>query len=176
VAVDDEAVVEGPAGPGQGLDPLELALGHAGVVLEGHRQDRLAAVGVADEPGEARDGADVGAPGGEAGELEARLERFKLDPDHGLAAGDGGEERHLAGARERGRGLGVGLVDGTADNALAGGRLGEAGVALPQMSHEVGHGLDARRQVQFFLRTAGALLEPGEIADAHQELPSWKWS
>jgi hypothetical protein len=67
---------------GQGLDPLELALGHAGVVLEGHRQDALAAVGVADEPGEARDGADVGATGGEAGELEARLERFGLDADH----------------------------------------------------------------------------------------------
>jgi hypothetical protein len=67
---------------GLGFDPLEFALGHAGIVLQGHRQDALALVGVADEAGEARNRADVGAALGEAGELLARVEGLGLDADH----------------------------------------------------------------------------------------------
>jgi hypothetical protein len=54
--VDDEAVVQWPAPPGLGLDPLDLALGHARIVLERHGEERCAAMRGAHEAGEARDG------------------------------------------------------------------------------------------------------------------------
>ncbi len=59
VAVDDQRGVEIPAAARLCLDLGELLLGHAGIVLERHRADALAAGHVTDQPDETRDATDL---------------------------------------------------------------------------------------------------------------------
>ena len=114
-----------------GLDRGELALGHAGIVLERHGEHRLAAMLVAHHADEAGDAADVGAAAREAGELGRDVERLACTRIIS-AAGHRREERHLvAGAQRRILGH-ILLVDGAAHHARARQRLGEAGMALAQ--------------------------------------------
>ena len=76
-AVDDGAAEEGPASFGLGGDGGEAALGHAGVVFEGHGADWVTAGGAADDAHEAADAADVGAAGEEGGDFGAGVEGFR---------------------------------------------------------------------------------------------------
>ncbi len=86
IAMDDQAGLELEAFDGLRLDRGQLALGHAGIVLEGHGADRGLAAGLArelaDQADEAREAADIGPAGGQAGQLGAEIEGLRLDPDH----------------------------------------------------------------------------------------------
>ena len=79
-AVDDQAGVQRPAGQRLGLDPLQLALGHAGIMLERHRGEPAPAGELAHQAGEGRDPADPGIAGGQLGQFLPDIERLGLDP------------------------------------------------------------------------------------------------
>ena len=64
MAVNDEAGGERPSGSGLGLDPLQLGLGHARIVLERHFGNRRTLVATAYRAGECDDSANVVATGG----------------------------------------------------------------------------------------------------------------
>ena len=68
-----------PAGERLGFDALELGLGHARIVLERHRGDRVAAGLAAHGAGEGDDGADIGAAGRQTADLGADVEVLGLD-------------------------------------------------------------------------------------------------
>src|SRR5262249_61907034 len=97
VAVHDEARLQRPARVCLGLDAGQLALGHAGIMLERHVLD--GAVLVAHRAGEGNDGADVAAPHLELRDLGADVEILLLDADHISLRSPAGRKRSRARAR-----------------------------------------------------------------------------
>ena len=98
-----EAGGQRPAGLRVGLDPLEFALGHAGIMLERHRRDGLLPLArIAHGARERDDGAEIGAAGRQPAHLGADVEILGLNADHGTmslsAARDGWKKRDLFGA------------------------------------------------------------------------------
>jgi hypothetical protein len=81
VAVDHRHADERPAFARLGDVPLDLRLGHAGIMLERQRGDRLAVLVAAADAGEGDDGADVGTPVRQLRRLGGEVERFALDAD-----------------------------------------------------------------------------------------------
>ena len=139
VAVNDGDAHERPARLGLFDMARDLSLGHAWIMLERQRRDRLAGFGAAANPGECDQRADVGAAARQRGRFRRRIELFALQPDCRLHSSTRHrrEEGDLAGAGDRGVGAHMALVDGGADRLRMLERMGIFLAAGAEPAHQL---------------------------------------